>query len=103
EMAENFNVLQEEVRTAALGLDGARESLRISRSELIAINACMAHRAHHDPLTDLPNRAAFAERLAATFAQAAAGGTQFAVLCIDLDHFKEANDVFGHAIGDELL
>jgi diguanylate cyclase (GGDEF)-like protein len=103
EMAESFNVLQEEVRTAALGLDGARESLRISRSELIAINACMAHRAHHDPLTDLPNRAAFTERLAATFAQAEAAETQFAVLCIDLDHFKEANDVFGHAIGDELL
>jgi diguanylate cyclase (GGDEF)-like protein len=103
EMAANFNLLQEEVTTATLGLDKARENLRISRAELLATNACIAHRAHHDPLTDLPNRAAFAQRLAETFERASVGGTRFAVLCIDLDQFKEANDVFGHAMGDELL
>src|SRR6266571_297589 len=65
--------------------------------------ARIAHMAQHDPLTDLPNRAAFSERLAFTLARAAATGDTFALLCLDLDRFKEINDVFGHSIGDELL
>ena len=63
----------------------------------------IAHMAHHDPLTDLPNRAAFNECIAATIDLAAASGESFAVLCIDLDRFKAVNDVFGHATGDALL
>jgi diguanylate cyclase (GGDEF)-like protein/PAS domain S-box-containing protein len=63
----------------------------------------IAHLAHHDPLTDLPNRAAFVEHLAATLARAEKASDHFAVLCIDLDRFKEVNDVFGHSVGDALL
>jgi len=63
----------------------------------------IAHMAHHDPLTDLPNRAAFNEALQAALARARAAGGRFAVMCIDLDRFKEVNDVFGHAAGDGLL
>src|ERR1043166_7213831 len=63
----------------------------------------IAHLAHHDPLTDLPNRAAFAEHLALTLQRAGKSGDNFAVLCIDLDRFKEVNDVFGHTTGDALL
>src|ERR1700674_815602 len=63
----------------------------------------IAHMANHDPLTDLPNRAAFAERVAFTLDRASAGRQTFAVLCVDLDRFKEINDVFGHGIGDALL
>jgi diguanylate cyclase (GGDEF)-like protein/PAS domain S-box-containing protein len=63
----------------------------------------IAHMAHHDALTDLPNRSAFNEHMAATLAKAAKAGESFAVLCLDLDRFKEINDLFGHAIGDELL
>jgi diguanylate cyclase (GGDEF)-like protein/PAS domain S-box-containing protein len=63
----------------------------------------IAHMAHHDPLTDLPNRAAFTEHLTTTLDQAAKDKENFAVLCIDLDRFKEVNDVFGHARGDSLL
>jgi diguanylate cyclase (GGDEF)-like protein len=58
--------------------------------------------AHHDPLTDLPNRVAFSEHLTRTIAQAAEQA-QFAIVCIDLDHFKEVNEVFGHAVADRLL
>jgi diguanylate cyclase (GGDEF)-like protein len=59
--------------------------------------------AHHDSLTGLPNRAAFSEHLANVLEYAARQKTQFAVVCIDLDRFKEVNDVFGHAVGDALL
>ena len=65
--------------------------------------ARIAHMAHHDPLTDLPNRTAFNECLDAMLEQATATGESFAVLCLDLDRFKEINDVFGHALGDALL
>ncbi|HLA21785.1 MAG TPA: EAL domain-containing protein [Pseudolabrys sp.] len=63
----------------------------------------IAHMAHHDPLTELPNRAAFNECIGATLDLAARSGESFAVLCIDLDRFKEINDVFGHSVGDALL
>ena len=63
----------------------------------------IAHLAHHDALTDLPNRAAFNEQIAAALERATAAGEKFALLSMDLDRFKEVNDVFGHAIGDGLL
>jgi diguanylate cyclase (GGDEF)-like protein/PAS domain S-box-containing protein len=63
----------------------------------------IAHMAHSDPLTDLPNRAAFNDRLSAALELAAAENTSFAVLCIDLDGFKGINDIYGHAVGDLLL
>ena len=63
----------------------------------------IAHMAHYDALTDLPNRAAFAECIAATVDLAATAHDSFAVLCIDLDRFKEVNDVFGGSVGDALL
>jgi diguanylate cyclase (GGDEF)-like protein/PAS domain S-box-containing protein len=65
--------------------------------------ARIEHMAHHDALTDLPNRAAFAERLAGAIDVAGQGEESFAVLSIDVDRFKEINDTFGHAVGDELL
>ena len=61
------------------------------------------HLARHDPLTDLPNRVFFGERLGRAVERAKAAHTEFAVLCIDLDYFKEVNDVFGQAIGDAVL
>ena len=65
--------------------------------------AQIAHLAHYDTLTDLPNRAAFNACLESTAEHAAVAKKSFAVICIDLDRFKEVNDVFGHAVGDGLL
>ena len=65
--------------------------------------ARIAHLALHDLLTDLPNRAAFNEHLASILDRSQSAGTSFAVLSIDLDRFKEVNDVFGHTVGDGLL
>jgi len=65
--------------------------------------ARIAHLALHDPLTNLPNRTAFNEHLARTFGDAESAGGSFAILGVDLDRFKEVNDVFGHSAGDHFL
>jgi diguanylate cyclase (GGDEF)-like protein/PAS domain S-box-containing protein len=58
--------------------------------------------AHHDALTSLPNRSHFNARIDQEIA-ALAPGNRLAVLCLDLDRFKEVNDLFGHATGDKVL
>jgi diguanylate cyclase (GGDEF)-like protein len=62
----------------------------------------IAHLAHYDGLTDLPNRILFRERLERSL-KAIRPGEQLAVLYIDIDEFKSVNDALGHAVGDELL
>jgi len=59
--------------------------------------------AHHDALTGLANRASFGKRIDQEMRAADAGGRKLAVLCLDLDRFKEVNDLFGHAAGDAML
>jgi len=71
---------------------------QIRRSE-----AQLDHLAHHDPLTDLPNRGMLQIRLAHALERAKRHGQQIGVLHIDLDHFKHVNDSFGPAAGDALL
>jgi diguanylate cyclase (GGDEF)-like protein/PAS domain S-box-containing protein len=61
------------------------------------------HLAHYDALTGLPNRTLFYETLKKALARFTKDGWLVAVLCIDLDYFKNVNDTLGHAIGDELL
>ena len=63
----------------------------------------IAFLAHHDALTGLANRASFGQRLDLEMRAADVGRRQLAVLCLDLDRFKEVNDLFGHAAGDAML
>jgi diguanylate cyclase (GGDEF)-like protein len=63
----------------------------------------LAHRAHHDPLTGLPNRLLWQERLQQALHHARRRQHPLAVMLLDLDRFKDINDRLGHDVGDELL
>ncbi len=91
------------------GLDGT--PLRglgvvIDVTEQREAEAKIVHIAHHDVLTGLPNRLLFSKGLATFVSQASertGAGSGFAMLCLDLDRFKEVNDTLGHHVGDALL
>ncbi|HCW0523532.1 TPA: diguanylate cyclase [Pseudomonas aeruginosa] len=72
-------------------------------SDQIAYQQQLLEMAYRDPLTGLGNRKAFDEQLGQALLRAGSGGSELALLYLDLDRFKEVNDRFGHDIGDALL
>ncbi len=89
-------VRQDEVGHLTDAFNRLLAKLRASQSE-------MAHMAHHDVLTGLPNRALLADRLTQALARADRNKTRVALLCLDLDRFKPINDQLGHEAGDVAL
>ncbi len=72
-------------------------------SERKQAEARIRHMAHHDPLTNLPNRVLLTARLDKALGHVSQTDTRLAVLFIDLDRFKHVNDTLGHSVGDRLL
>ncbi|MBK1693001.1 GGDEF domain-containing protein [Ectothiorhodospira mobilis] len=92
-------------RMGNLALDMSRlvRDLRKANQALARANALNEQLARTDALTGLANRGYFMERLAAGVAQAHSRGHRLSVVMVDLDHFKEVNDRYGHAAGDAVL
>ena len=84
-------------------LRDVRVLLHKQKKELLEKQKQLLHLAHHDPLTGLPNRALFMDRLERAVAQAKRSDEIVAVCFLDLNGFKEVNDTLGHAAGDDLL
>ncbi|MEO5831333.1 MAG: diguanylate cyclase [Rhodanobacter sp.] len=112
----NDVILQAKVRVF-LELHAARMKLRETMAELAErneelqreiaerklIETMVRHEASHDPLTGLPNRILFHDRLHGAIQRANRHHVRFALACIDIDGFKAVNDSHGHAAGDALL
>ena len=98
-------IIEVVVFSRRLDYDGAPAVLIavIDITERKEAEARIAHMAHHDALTDLPNRVLFRQRMADALAQRSRTGNLIGALCIDLDNFKLVNDTLGHPIGDRLL
>ncbi len=77
--------------------------IRQSIYELHNSEIALSEMVFHDPVTNLPNRTLFLDKLSQEIKQANLAQQMFGVLFIDLDHFKRINDTLGHAIGDTLL
>jgi diguanylate cyclase (GGDEF)-like protein len=92
---ENARLLEE--------LDRRVGELHLALTEREQLAAQLRHQAFHDPLTGLGNRALLAERLERALATDRSPGQMIALIVLDLDGFKQVNDVYGHAAGDELL
>lgn len=80
-------------------VNGRERALSLAR----AMTEELRHMAQHDPLTDLPNRALFNDRLRQELARTKRQGGRFAMVFIDVDYFKTINDQYGHDVGDQVL
>ncbi len=90
----------------AFGSEGMQEHILVLLEDVtdrIEAQARIAYLAHHDALTELPNRHTFELYLGAAVDRARGTGESLAVLYVGLDHFKEINDLFGTAVGDAVL
>ena len=94
---------KDEIGALARRFAELRTQIAQQMGELHQRRSELEHLAQHDPLTDLPNRALFDDRMSVALAAARRDNSQLALLFIDLDRFKPINDRLGHAAGDRVL
>lgn len=94
---------KDEVGELARSFHDMEQQISRQITELNASRDAMAHLAHHDALTGLPNRRMFEQRLAQALELSRRSGRDCALLFVDLDDFKAINDGRGHAVGDLVL
>jgi len=104
EQARNYvHTLEKEVEHRTVQLQRLLKELESKNAELSSSNNDLKHAALHDPLTGLPNRILFHDRLQHTIELASRDKEHFAVAMLDLNAFKEINDRRGHLAGDKIL
>jgi diguanylate cyclase (GGDEF)-like protein len=101
-MTVGFSAPREQSDLEAGALDAAARLVALA-AEQRELHSELTFQAHHDLLTELPNRAVFRDRLEKAIAAAESEGTCVGVLWLDVDRFKHVNDTFGHRAGDLLL
>ncbi|MCX7692053.1 EAL domain-containing protein [Tepidimonas taiwanensis] len=102
-LAKAMNDMRRRLRIFQRRLQRREAQLQREVEALTAAEQRLLHVGLHDPLTDLPNRRLLLERIQHALARGARTGAPLAVLYVDLDHFKEVNDSWGHDVGDALL
>ncbi len=99
---ENAMAVKQMEETSKLNED-YRRRLKIINKQLVESNRELEFHALYEPLTSLPNRSLFSDRLSRGISLAESSNSELALLLIDLDRFKDINDALGHDKGDELL
>lgn len=94
---------KDEIGLLASSLNDMQNIIVANMRDLNESRQALEHLAQHDPLTGLPNRALFDDRLRQAVSQARRDKTHMALLFVDLDAFKDVNDTCGHHVGDLLL
>lgn len=107
ELTLHINAMLEQIEARDARLEQYNKELEkmvVERTgQLEEINRNLELRARHDPLTELPNRVLFVDRLQQAILAADRDGAKLGVLFFDLDYFKQINDTYGHEVGDHVL
>lgn len=98
DLIQSYERLLRETRRLVRRSDRAELEMNQMNTRLQELAAELEHRANHDPLTGVLNRAAIIERVNRQFAC-----TDLALIVLDIDHFKHINDSFGHPMGDKVI